>query len=140
MQLATAELDPTLDPFSVAGSFVMRGLMGRMRSSIDPKRLFYEAQKVKVRFARLIEAVERLSGSRPGPKLTVNFRGTEGLETTIRRAARRLTLGLTAAAGLIATAMTATAGKVAGWVPVTLGVLTAVLALGLVVDLVRRRG
>ncbi|HEX9234939.1 MAG TPA: AarF/UbiB family protein [Actinomycetota bacterium] len=139
MQLATAELDPTLDPFSVAGSFVMKGLMGRMRSSIDPKRLFYEAQKVKVRFARLIEAVERLSGSRPGPKLTVNFRGTEGLETTIRRAARRLTLGLTAGGGLIATAMTASSTHVAGWVPWTLGGTTASLALGLIADLVRRQ-
>jgi ubiquinone biosynthesis protein len=139
MQLATAELDPTLDPFSVAGSFVMKGLMARMRGSIDPKRLFYEAQKVKVRFARLIEAVERLSGSRPGPKLTVNFRGTEGLETTIRRAARRLTLGLTAGGGLIATAMTASSTHVAGWVPWTLGGVTGALALGLVGDLLRRR-
>ncbi|HJP65813.1 MAG TPA: AarF/UbiB family protein [Actinomycetota bacterium] len=139
MQLATAELDPALDPFSVAGSFVMKGLMTRMRGSIDPKRLFYEAQKVKVRFARLIEAVERLSGSRPGPKLTVNFRGTEGLETTIRRAARRLTLGLTAGGGLIATAMTATSTHVAAWVPWTLGGTTAALALGLLGDLLRRR-
>jgi ubiquinone biosynthesis protein len=139
MQLATAELDPTLDPFSVAGNFVMKGLVTRMRGSIDPKRLFYEAQKLKVRFARLIEAVERLSGSRPGPKLTVNFRGTEGLETTIRRAARRLTLGLTAGGGLIATAMTASSTHVAGWVPWTLGGVTSAVALGLVGDLLRRR-
>jgi predicted unusual protein kinase regulating ubiquinone biosynthesis (AarF/ABC1/UbiB family) len=139
MQLATAELDPALDPFSVAGSFVMKGLVNRMRGSIDPKRLFYEGQKLKVRFARLIEAVERLSGSRPGPKLTVNFRGTEGLEHTIRRAARRVTLGLTAGGGLIATGMTATSTHVAGWVPVALGGGTGLLILALLGDLIRRR-
>jgi hypothetical protein len=117
----------------------MKGLMARMRGSIDPKRLFYEAQKVKVRFARLIEAVERLSGSRPGPKLTVNFRGTEGLETTIRRAARRLTLGLTAGGGIIGTAMTASSTNVESWVPVTLGAISGGLILGLLGDLLRRR-
>src|SRR5207249_2245230 len=32
MQLATAELDPTLDPFKVAGQFVMKGVLGRIGS------------------------------------------------------------------------------------------------------------
>jgi predicted unusual protein kinase regulating ubiquinone biosynthesis (AarF/ABC1/UbiB family)/nucleotide-binding universal stress UspA family protein len=139
MQLATAELDPTLDPFSVAGSFVIKDVVGRMRGSIDPKRLFYEAQKLRVRFTRLVEAVERLAGARPGPKLTVNFRGTEGLETTIRRASRRLTLGLTAGGGLIATAMTASSTNVDAWLPWTLGVISGGLILGLLGDLLRRR-
>jgi ubiquinone biosynthesis protein len=139
MQLATAELDPTLDPFSVAGSFVIKDVVGRMRGTMDPKRMFYEAQKLRVRFTRLVEAVERLAGARPGPKLTVNFRGTEGLENTIRRAARRLTLGLTAGGGLIATAMTASSGSVAGWIPITLGTISGGLILGLVGDLLRRR-
>jgi ubiquinone biosynthesis protein len=139
MQLATAELDPTLDPFSVAGSFVMKGLVGRAKESLDPKRLFYEGQKVRVRIVRLIEAVERLAGARPGPKLTVNFRGTERLEDTIRRAGRRLALALTAGGALVATAITASSAHVAGWVPISLGSAGGALTVGLVADLVRRR-
>src|SRR5439155_11489387 len=80
MQLATAALDPTLDPFSVAGQFLTKGLVNRIRDRMDPKQLFYEAQKLRLRFVRLVESVERLAGARPGPKLTVNFRGTERLE------------------------------------------------------------
>ena len=45
---------------------------------------------------RVVEAVERLIGARPGQKLEVNFRATT-LEQTIRRAGRRLALALTAA-------------------------------------------
>src|SRR5881392_3844610 len=36
MQLATAELDPDLDPFAVAGSFLARNLMSRIGESTDP--------------------------------------------------------------------------------------------------------
>jgi len=138
MQLATAELDPTLDPFAVAGQFLTRGVVERVRDRVDPKRMFYEAQKLRVRFVRLIEAVERLSGSRPGPKLTVNFRGTERLEDTVRRAGRRLSLSLTAGGALVATAITASSTHVAAWIPVTLGTAGGVLAVGLIADLVRR--
>ncbi len=140
MQLATAELDPTLDPFSVAGSFVMRGVMGKVREGVDPKRLFYEAQKAKVRLVRLIESLERLAGARPGPKLTVNFRGTERLEDTVRRAGRRLSLALTAGGSLVAMAITAGSTHVAGWIPLALGSAGGALTLGLVADLLRRRG
>ena len=38
---------------------------------------------------RVVEAVERSIGARPGQKLEVNFRATT-LEQTIRRAGRRL--------------------------------------------------
>src|SRR6266542_811559 len=139
MQLATAELDPTLDPFSVAGQFVMKGLASRARESLDPKRLFYEGQKLKLRAVRLIESIERLAGARPGPKLTVNFRGTERLEDTIRRAGRRLALALTAGGALVATAITASSTHVSGWVPTTIGILGGLLTVGLIADLVRRR-
>src|SRR3954471_2995032 len=47
MQLATAELDPELDPFSVAGTFLMRSFTQRVSQQVDPKKLFYEAQKVR---------------------------------------------------------------------------------------------
>jgi len=138
MQLATAELDPTLDPFSVAGTFLVKNLTGKVRARLDPKKVFYEAQKLRVRGVRLIEAVERLVGARPGPKLQVMFRGIEPLEVSIRRASRRLSLALTSGGALVATAITASSANVAEWVPVTLGALGGALTIGLVADLVRR--
>jgi ubiquinone biosynthesis protein len=138
MQLAAAELDPTVDPFDVAGRFLMRSVIRGMGAKTDPKALFYQAQRLKVRFLRVVEAVERLIGARPGQKLEVNFRATT-LETTIRRAGRRLALALTAGAAMLGTALTAVSDKVASWVPVAFGVVAFVLTLGLVVDLVRRR-
>jgi ubiquinone biosynthesis protein len=139
MQLATAELDPTLDPFSVAGQFLTRGLMERVRDRLDPKKMFYEAQKIRMRFVRLIESVERLAGARPGPKLQVMFRGIEPLEVAIRRGARRLALALTAGGALVATAITASSTHVSVLVPSVLGALSFVLTAGLVYDLVARR-
>ncbi len=139
MQLATAELDPDLDPFAVAGSFLARNLLTRISESTDPRRIFYETQKLKVRLMRMVEAVERVTGARPGPKLQIQFRGIEGLEANMRRAGRRLSLSLTAAGSLLACAITATSTHVASWVPTTLGVLGGLLTLGLVGDLLRRR-
>jgi hypothetical protein len=138
MQLATGQLDPNLDPFSVAGQFMMRGVMGRIRDAVDPKHMFYEAQKLKIRGARLIEAVERLAGSRPGPKLTVNFRGTERLEGDLRRVGRRLALAISAAGALVAMALTFGNGAPSA-VPVVVGVVGGGLTLGLLFDLVRGR-
>jgi ubiquinone biosynthesis protein len=137
MQLATAQLDPDLDPFDVAGKFLMRNLIRGMGAKLDPQTLFYQSQRLKVRFQRVVEAVERLIGARPGQKLEVNFRAST-LETTIRRAGRRLALGLTAGAALLATGLTLLSTRVAGWVPVVFGVAAAVLTLGLLLDLFRR--
>ena len=70
MQLAASVLDPELDPFSVVGRFLARRLFERGRDAIDPKKAFYEVQKVKARLSGLVAAVERLvarvpaSGSR----------------------------------------------------------------------------
>ena len=58
MQLATAALDPELDPFDVAGAVLMRSVSNEMRGHLDPKSLFYHAQKFKVRVPRVIESVE----------------------------------------------------------------------------------
>ena len=137
MQLATAELDPDLDPFDVAGSFLMRSLTARIRQSADPKRIFYEAQKVRLRLANLIEAVERLTGARPGPNLQVNF-GAERLEDTIRRTGRRLALGITAGAAILGTAMTANSATTPDWIPITMGVAGGGLTATLLTDLIRR--
>ena len=138
MQLATAELDPELDPFDVAGKFLMRGVTGRVRERLNPQQLFYEGQKLKVRITRLIEAFERLAGARPGPKLQVNF-AAERLENTVRRAGRRLSIGIIAGAALLGTAITASSDVVARWVPAVLGVVGGLFVVALLVDLVRRR-
>jgi predicted unusual protein kinase regulating ubiquinone biosynthesis (AarF/ABC1/UbiB family) len=138
MQLATAQLDPDLDPFEVAGKFLMRTVLRGMSSRADPKALFYQAQKVRVRATRVIEAIERLIGARPGQKLEINFRAAP-LEATVRRAGRHLALGLTAGAAILASGLTAISARVPGWVPVTFGILGGLLTVGLLVDLFRKR-
>jgi predicted unusual protein kinase regulating ubiquinone biosynthesis (AarF/ABC1/UbiB family) len=138
MQLATAELDPDLDPFEVAGSYLMHGVTRRMITRADPKKLFYEAQKVKVRLSRLAEAFERLAGARPGPKLQVNFTA-ERLEDTIRRVGRRLATGLVAGASLLGAAITAASDRVPSWIPISLGIVGAGFTLFLLGDLLRRK-
>jgi ubiquinone biosynthesis protein len=136
MQLATAELDPDLDPFEVAGSYLMRGVTKRMIQRADPKKLFYEAQKVKVRLSRIAEAFERLAGARPGPKLQVNFTA-ERLEDTVRRVGRRLSAGIIAAAALLGAATTAASPRVSAWIPISLGIIGAGFTLFLLADLLR---
>lgn len=138
VQLATADLDPDLDPFEVAGKFLVRSTLKSMKTTLDPKTIAYQSQKLKVRAIRAIEAVERLIGARPGQKLEVNFRAST-LETTIRHAGRQLALGLTAGAAGLATGLTAVSARVVGWVPVTFGVIAGVLTVGLLIELVRRR-
>ena len=137
MQLATAQLDPELDPFDVAGKFLMRSVLAQMGGKLDPKALFYQSQKVKVRLVRVVEAVERLIGARPGQKLEVNFRAAR-LEATIRAAGRRLSFGLVAGAAWLGAAITAVSDRVAWWVPIGIGAIAAIFTAGLIVDLVRR--
>jgi ubiquinone biosynthesis protein len=139
MQLAAVELDPELDPFSVVGRFLMKNLLTRAQASADPKRLFYDVQKLKVRGERLVESFERISGARPGQRLQVDIRGIKPLESTIRIVARQLSLAITAGSALVACGATAAAQHVARWVPITLGAVGAGLALILLGDLWRRR-
>ena len=136
MQLATAQLDPELDPFEVAGRYAMRNVVAGVGGRLDPKALFFQAQKLRFRASRLIEAIERLIGARPGQKLEVNFRAV-ALEATVRRAGRQLALGAVAAAALLATAIVTTSERVPGWVAWTLGGIGLLFTVGLVVDLVR---
>jgi ubiquinone biosynthesis protein len=138
MQLAASQLDPTVDPFDVAGKFLMRSVMTGMGSKLDPKTIFYQVQRLRIRASRVIEAVERLIGARPGQKLEVNFRAAS-LERTVRRAGRRLAIGLVAAAALLGTAITATSTRVDTWVPLTLGAVGLLFVIGLLMDLVRDR-
>jgi len=138
VQLATANLDPKLDPYDVAGKFLMRVVIKRMGAAFDPKALVYQSQKLKVRVERVIEAIEHMIGARPGQKLVVNFRASS-LEEMVRRTGRRLTLGLTAAASILASGLTATAATVSGWIPLMFGIVAGLLLIGLFLDLVRGR-
>ena len=139
MQLAAATLDPQIDPFDVAGKFLMRSVVRGMGRKLDVTTLFYQAQRFKVRFEKVVEAVERLIGARPGQKLEVNFRAAS-LETTVRRAGRRLAISLTAGAAILGTSLTAVSNRVSNWVPWVFGGVAFVLTMALLVDLFRKRG
>jgi hypothetical protein len=104
----------------------------------DVKTLVYESQKLKVRVARVFEALERVVGARPGQKLDVNIRAAS-MEDTVRRASRPLALGFTAGFAMLASALTAGAERVPGWVPALFGLGATVFALGLLLDLLRKR-
>jgi ubiquinone biosynthesis protein len=139
VQLVTADLDPTLDPFAVAGQFLMRKFRDEVKGQLNPQKLYYESQKLRTRAVRFVESLERLTGARPGSRLQVEFRGTGQLEASIRRAGRRLALALVAAGVWIGTATAAASAHVAGWVAPSLAGLGAVLTLGLGIELLRRR-
>jgi predicted unusual protein kinase regulating ubiquinone biosynthesis (AarF/ABC1/UbiB family)/nucleotide-binding universal stress UspA family protein len=102
MQLAVAALDPSLDAFSVIGSFLRRSLGERARAAASPQQLFYEAQKLKVRVGRLIESVERMTGARPGGRMQVEFIGSREIEAAITRTGRRLIVAAALTAGAVA--------------------------------------
>jgi predicted unusual protein kinase regulating ubiquinone biosynthesis (AarF/ABC1/UbiB family) len=137
MQLTATELDPELDPFSVVGRFLMRNLLSRAQAGVEPKRLFYDVSKLKVRAERLIESFERISGARPGRRLQVDVRGISPLERTIRVAARRVALAVTAGSALVATGTTAAATHLANWVPITLGSIGGAFTGLLLLDFLR---
>jgi predicted unusual protein kinase regulating ubiquinone biosynthesis (AarF/ABC1/UbiB family) len=138
VQLATADLDPKLNPYDVAGKFLMRVMIKRMGAAFDPKALVYQAQKLKVRAERVIEAIEHLIGARPGQKLVVNFKANS-LEDMVRRTGWRLALGLTAAASVLSSGLTAMSATAADWIPVTFGIVAGLLTVGLFLDLIRGR-
>ena len=140
MQMAAAELDPDLDLFSVAESFVLRNTLRQLSSGLDPKKVFYEAQKARVRLVRLLEAIEGAMGARPGARLQVDFRGTDPLEETIARASQRLSFALGLSGALVATAMTANSTRAPRWVPAMIGGISSALAAGLLIDRSHRRG
>ncbi len=137
VQLAIAELDPTLDPFKVVGDFLVRNVRERLLQRADPQRLFYEGQKLKLRLVRFVEAVERATGARPGAKLQVDFLGAGRIEAAIQRAGRLLSLAFLSAACVIGAAATAAAGTSA-WVPIVFACVGGVLGLWFLRDLAAR--
>ena len=84
-------------------------------------------------------ALEGVAGSRPGPRLQVNFRGTERLEATIDKTGRRFALALGFSAAIVGAAMTINSQRAGRWVPTALGGVGSILGAGLLNDLLRRR-
>ncbi|HZP25424.1 MAG TPA: AarF/UbiB family protein [Dehalococcoidia bacterium] len=138
MQMVASELDPTLDPFSVAESFLLRSTVGQLAGVLDPRKLFYEGRKAQARAVRLMESFESLMGVRPGGGLQVNFRGMERLEGAINDGSRRLSVGLGLLGAILGTTMTVNADKVPRWIPAALGGLGSLLAARLLLDVSRR--
>ena len=138
MQLVTAELDPTLDPFAVAGSYITKHIFGKMRDRVSPTKMLYEGSKLRTRFNSLFTSVEGLlAGARHG-RLQVQFRGLERLEDAIGRAGRRLAVSLVATASLTGAAITSTSNNVPQWItPVEVGI-GAIFGLILLWDLLRK--
>ena len=139
MQMVAAELDPDLDLFSVAESFVLRNTLQQLAGGLDPKKIFYETQKARLRLVRLLEAVEGAVGARPGARLQVDFRGTEPLEDTIDRASRRLSFALGVGGALVATAVSANSTQAPRWMPAIVGGIGSLFAARLLADRSRRR-
>jgi predicted unusual protein kinase regulating ubiquinone biosynthesis (AarF/ABC1/UbiB family)/nucleotide-binding universal stress UspA family protein len=139
MQLAAAELDPSLDPFAVAGSFYLRQMAGRIRTMANPRQLFYESQKVRVRASRLLEGIERAIGVRGGSGLQVDLRGVQELTGAVGRAGRRIAIGLAAATAIVGTAILASAAHSATWVTAVFGTAAVLLTGGLLLDVTRSR-
>src|SRR5581483_4604523 len=102
MQLTAAELDPTLDPFSVAASFMIRRAAAQIRTAASPHAFFYGAEKLRVRVQRAVEGLER-AVSTPAER---SF-SEASLSQEIRQATRRIAVGIAAAAALVAVAVTA---------------------------------
>jgi ubiquinone biosynthesis protein len=138
MQLAVADLDPTLDPFSVVGDFLLKRTVERVRGQLEPERIFYEGQKLKLRLVRLLEAFERATGARPGPKLQVEFLGSATIEDAIRRTGRRLALAVTAGAAVVATGFTAASAELSDWVPGGLAIVAGLFTSWLALEMLRR--
>ncbi len=140
MQLVASDLDPTLDPFAVAETFLLRSTLQQLSDRLSPRKLFYETQKTKIRLVRLLEAFEGMVGARPGGQLRVQFGGTGPLEAAIARGSLRLSLAFGLSSGLVMTVLAANSGRVPRWVPALTGGISSLLAAGLLRDGLLRRG
>ena len=138
MQLAAAELDPTLDPLAVAGSFVFKYTIQQLGRGIAPGNLLLESRKARLRISRIFGAVETAMGATPGDRLQLDF-GADRIGASVAVAARRLAIALAATGAIVGTAMTVSSPRVARWVPGLMGSLGAALTAGLLADIARRQ-
>jgi predicted unusual protein kinase regulating ubiquinone biosynthesis (AarF/ABC1/UbiB family)/nucleotide-binding universal stress UspA family protein len=134
MQEIAAELDPSLDPFSVAETFVLRSTLRQLLQGMDLQTMFYEAQKARLRLTRVLDGLEGLVGARPGAPLGVDLRGTQHLEKTIDRAGRRLSLALGLSGTLAVAAISAASARTPRWMPAVTSGLGGLLAAALLAD------
>jgi predicted unusual protein kinase regulating ubiquinone biosynthesis (AarF/ABC1/UbiB family) len=139
MQLAAADLDPTLNPFEVARAFGVRHAIDQVRGLVNPNNIFYGLQKAKARVERLLQSAESLARAMPGGRLQVQFRGLDHFEQTVRKTGRRLGLGLGAGAAIVATAVVAASPHGTTFLTTAMGLLAFVLGTGLVWDVIRDR-
>ncbi len=139
MQLSAAQLDPELDAFDVAGRFLVRDFLRRVVAGSDVRTIFHQIQKTRLRAMRIVEGLEGLIGARPGQKPDMSLRASS-LEETVRRAGRRLALGLTGGFAVLASALSASSEHLGGWVAAALGLAGAAFMAALAVDLMWRKG
>ncbi len=138
VQLATAMLDPTLDPFSLAGDKVTAILRHRLHELASPQRLIYEGEKMRIRLNRTALAFERVTGARPGSPLQIQFID-QSLERMVLSVGRLVALGLVGGAALLGASITAAAPGLPRWLPLTLAAGGTLIALALVWRLARDR-
>jgi predicted unusual protein kinase regulating ubiquinone biosynthesis (AarF/ABC1/UbiB family) len=136
MQPLTAELDPTLDPFAVAESFVLRRTARQVIDELSPRKVFYELQKAQLRLGQMVESLEQVAGARPGPGLRMNVR-SDSLEASVRQIGNRLSIGFVAGGTLIGAAVLTQAERVPRWIPSLAGVVGSALTAALLADLKR---
>ena len=111
IQLVIAELDSTLDPFKVASDFLLRDVARRLLHGSDPRSLYYEGQKLRLRLVRLVESIERATGARPGASLQIDIGATATVEEAIGRAGRNVALAVVASAGIAGIAFVTAFGR-----------------------------
>jgi predicted unusual protein kinase regulating ubiquinone biosynthesis (AarF/ABC1/UbiB family)/nucleotide-binding universal stress UspA family protein len=111
IQLVIAELDSTLDPFKVASDFLLRDVARRLLHGSDPRSLYYEGQKLRLRLLRLVESIERATGARPGASLQIDIGATATVEEAIARAGRNVALAVVASAGIAGIAFVTAFGR-----------------------------
>ncbi len=111
IQLVIAELDSTLDPFKVASDFLLRDVARRLLHGSDPRSLYYEGQKLRLRLVRLVESIERATGARPGASLQIDIGATATVEEAIARAGRNVALAVVASAGIAGIAFVTAFGR-----------------------------
>ncbi len=136
MNAITSELDPDMDTFEVSGRFLTAWLLRRTIKEADPKQLGYELSKLRLRVMRVLESVERVVGAHPGERSALSFRAVT-LESALRAASRRLSLGMAAGFALLASAVTAAAERVEPWISIAFGATGGVLIVALLIDVLR---
>ena len=137
MQLAASQLDPTVDPFDVAGKFLMRSVLTGMGTKIDPKTLFYQLQTVEG------SGPARDRGGRASDRRAPGGEARGELPSGVpgaRRSGGRA--GASRSASLLrhpCSARRSPRDAKEAWLPITLGAIGLVFTVGLLMDLVRDR-